>query len=144
MNALVLVTGSRAWTAEDVIADALLDTWHDALQTGHTGITVLEGGAHGADRIAGQWAQQHATDGVDHQQMAADWTGPCAADCPPSHRKTRAGGDYCPLAGHRRNQAMVDQRPQIVLAFQVGRSTGTADCIRRAEKAGIPVRRWTE
>jgi hypothetical protein len=37
---------------------------------------------------------------------------------------------------------MVDAGPQLVLAFRVGQSTGTGDCIARAEKAGIPVRQY--
>jgi hypothetical protein len=140
--ALVLVTGSRRWSSIPVIHDALLDTWHDATQDGHSGITVMEGGAGGADTIAGMWASARKQDGVGHERIPADWDGPCADTCPPGHRKDAHGHSYCPLAGHRRNQQMVDAGPAIVLAFRVGKSTGTADCIRRAEKAGIPIRRF--
>lgn len=141
--ALVLALGSRRWTDVPTIHDVLLDTWHDARQDGYCGIEVMEGTADGADRMCGEWAEARFDDGVAHLPVAADWEGPCAAACPPNHRKTRRDGtEYCPLAGHRRNQNMVDRTPLIALAFQVGDSTGTADCIRRADKAGVPVRRW--
>jgi hypothetical protein len=152
--ALVLVTGSRAWSDIPVMADALLDTWHDATQDGHSGITVLEGGATGADSIARTWAKQHRADGVDSRTMPADWDGPCADTCPPGHRKDAHGHEYCPLAGHRRNQQMVDQKPAIVLAFvspctndrcrkpKPHGSHGVDDCLKRAKKAEIPVRRY--
>lgn len=40
-------------------------------------------------------------------------------------------------AGPIRNQEMIDQEPDLVLAFPGGR--GTADCVRRAKKAKIKV-----
>jgi hypothetical protein len=40
-------------------------------------------------------------------------------------------------AGPKRNQMMLDQKPDIVLAFPGGR--GTADMIARAEQAGVEV-----
>lgn len=134
----VLVTGSRAWPDASAIETALLDCWHDALQLGAPGIVVVHGAARGADRMAGQWA---ARAGLPWEAIPADWEH-CAEDCPPGHRQERGGREWCPTAGHRRNQAMVDAGAAVCLAFQVGESTGTADCIRRAEAAGIPVRRW--
>lgn len=139
----VLVTGSRSWTDTDTIHNALLAAWSDAIEADYDGITVIHGGAAGADTIADQWAHNHREHGVQVEQHNADWEGPCADTCPPGHRKARRDGtDYCPLAGHRRNQVMVNKAP-VVLAFQRAKSTGTADCIRRAEKAGSLVRRWT-
>lgn len=135
----VLVTGSRAWPDRPAVETALLDAWHDALQLGAPGIVVVHGGAAGADRMAGQWA---ARAGVAWESVPTGWDR-CAADCPPGHRRERGGREWCPTAGHRRNQQMVDAGAAVVLAFQVGDSTGTADCIRRAKAAGIPVRRWT-
>jgi hypothetical protein len=43
------------------------------------------------------------------------------------------------MAGHRRNQHMVDLRPKLVVAAHHAGSRGTADCIRRARQASIPV-----
>ncbi|WP_188274327.1 SLOG family protein [Streptomyces sp. CBMA152] len=141
--ALILVTGSRSWDDVLTLNDALLETWHDATQDGHCGITVMHGGAVGADHLAGIWARAHQEDGVGHDQIDAQWTD-CANNCPPGHRKERRGYTWCPTAGHRRNQQMVNAGPLLCLAFHRGQSTGTADCIRRAETAGIPVRRYEE
>lgn len=40
-------------------------------------------------------------------------------------------------AGPIRNQRMVDTNPDICLAFPLGNSRGTYDCIKRAKKANI-------
>jgi len=84
------------------------------------GIDVLiEGGATGADARAAEWAR---TMKVDTLTYPADWA-----------NNGRSAG---PL----RNQRMIDEgKPDLVVAFPGGK--GTADMVRRAEKAGIPVRR---
>jgi YspA, cpYpsA-related SLOG family len=139
VTARILVTGSRSWPSSQLLADALMDAWHDATQLGHQDVVIVHGGADGADTLARLWAEGH---GLEHQQHDADWAGPCADTCPPGHRRKRArGGDYCPLAGHRRNQHMVDLGADLCLAFHHNSSTGTADAMRRAAAAGIPVRR---
>lgn len=141
MTRRILVTGSRGWLHFALVANALLDAWHDALQDGADGIVVVHGGAPGADTIAAHWAADHARHGVTQERHRADWTGPCPDTCPPGHRKQRRDGtDYCPFAGHRRNQHMVDLGADLALAFHLNNSTGTADCIRRASAAGIPLR----
>lgn len=142
-SALILVTGSRSWDDVATIHNALLEAWHDALQDGHCGITVMHGGAPGADLIAGAWAHDRETLGVTAEQIDADWK-TCADTCNPGHRRTRDDYSWCPTAGHRRNQHMVDAEPVIVLAFQRGQSTGTADCLHRAETARLAIRRWTK
>lgn len=136
----VLVTGSRRWTDAEILGDALLECWHDALQLGADGITVVHGAAHGADSLAGLWAVANQGLGVIAEPHPANWSS-CAAECPPGHRRPRRDGTgYCPTAGHRRNQLMVDLGAAIAFAFPLGASTGTRDCIRRAERAGIEVR----
>ncbi|MDQ0792046.1 SLOG family protein [Streptomyces sp. B1I3] len=141
--ALILGLGSRAWTDRNLIDHVLTETWHDALQDGYCGIEVMEGTADGADTMCGDWAKARLIDGIGHLPVPADWEGPCTANCPPGQRRTRRNGtEYCPLAGHRRNQNMVDRKPLVALAFQVGESTGTADCLRRLAKASVPTRRW--
>lgn len=138
----VLVTGSRTWDDQQAIADALLDVWHDATQlvSEQVQFTVVHGDCPtGADAMAKQWAIDN---GVFHIAVPADWAAPCTEQCPPTlHRKTSSKhGEYCPLAGHHRNQRMVDMGADLVLAFRRNNSRGTTDCIRRAERAGIPVR----
>lgn len=78
---------------------------------------VIEGGARGADRLARRWAERRE---VQCRTFAADWA---------KHGKS---------AGPIRNLLMLDEgKPDAVLAFPGGR--GTADMVRQAERAGIPV-----
>jgi hypothetical protein len=136
--ALILLTGSRSWPDPQRLEDTLLQAWHDALEGGWDGIELMHGHAdRGADAIGDAWAVRH---GVPYRRRPADWTGPCADACPPGHRRiNRRGHSYCPLAGHRRNQQMVDEHPLLVIAAHHQGSTGTADCMRRARAAGIPL-----
>jgi len=78
---------------------------------------VIQGGASGADELAAKWA---AANGVNTITYAAEWD-----------KHGRA-------AGPKRNQAMLEkEKPDGVVAFPGG--SGTADMIRRAEAAGVPV-----
>ncbi|MEU5043239.1 SLOG family protein [Streptomyces griseorubiginosus] len=151
--ALIGLTGSRFYPHRGRLEDTLLDVWHDALQVGYTGIELMQGCAEGADTIGRDWAVHN---GILVRDRAADWEGPCAPDCRPGHRRTRRGGaTFCPQAGHRRNQGMVDEQPVLFVAAPAyctlprcrsarpHYSHGTADCIRRAEAAGIPVHKIT-
>lgn len=139
--ALICLTGSRSWPAPRLLEDTLLDVWHDAIQDGYDGIELMHGCADGADTIGNDWAVRN---GVPVRRRPADWTGPCTPQCPSGHRRRNTrGGEYCPLAGPRRNQQMVDERPLLVVVASHRNSTGTADCIRRAATAGIPVHRIT-
>ena len=139
--ALIGLTGSRRWPDPVLLEDTLLGVWHDALQLGYDGIELIHGDADGADTIGDTWARRH---GIPVHPLPADWEGPCGPECQPGHRRRKRNGrTYCPLAGHRRNQQIVDRRPLLMVAAQVDGSTGTADCMRRAKKAGIPVYRIT-
>ncbi|WP_374225210.1 SLOG family protein [Streptomyces sp. ISL-98] len=61
-------------------------------------MSVIHGGAPGADQLAKVWAQGS---GVPYGTHDADWEAPCPPQCPPGHRKTRrCGGDCCPTVGH--------------------------------------------
>lgn len=80
---------------------------------------VIHGGAPGADEAAGQWA---ASAGIPCQVYPADWS------------------KYGNGAGPIRNQRMLDEEsPDFIIAFPGG--AGTADMVRRAEKAGVKVHR---
>ena len=77
---------------------------------------VIEGGARGADRLARLWARAR---GIHVATVDALW-------------------DYYDNgAGPIRNQAMLQLRPDVVVAFPGG--TGTADMVKRAKAAGIQV-----
>lgn len=140
-QALILLTGSRHWPDPQLLEDTLLNVLHDALEDGYLGIELMHGGAEGADTIGHQWAW---STGLLIREFPADWEGPCGPECPPGHRRTnRRRVAYCPLAGRRRNQQMVDEQPDLVVAAHHANSSGTADCLRRARKAGIPIHRIT-
>ena len=51
----------------------------------------------------------------------------------------RAGGHYNPHAGFDRNLLMLDQEPELVIAFWDGLSTGTKHTLAAARKRDIPI-----
>jgi len=127
----ILITGSRTWSDEQAIRDALatLITQHGPEQ-----VTVIHGacprGADAlADRIASRWP------GVTIERHPADW---------------QVGRG----AGFARNAEMVRLGADVLLAFidpctslhcrKGGRhgSHGAIHCARLARLAGIEVRRW--
>lgn len=81
------------------------------------GVTALAHGcASGADSLAWDWARKR---GAVMRLYPADW-------------------EIGPRAGPLRNQHMLtDFKPDLVVAFPGGK--GTADCVRRAKRLGIPV-----
>lgn len=115
---VVLVTGSRNLKDPRPVRAALTDTW----QRIGGPITVLHGNAPGVDFHAKQWALEHRPAGIRMISIPAEWD------------------LYGRAAGPKRNTRMV-QTPGIVrvLAFPMGRSPGTRDCIRQARAAGLHV-----
>lgn len=82
---------------------------------------LIHGDAPGADTLAGLYAADH---GIDCVAFPANWE--------------RHG----PAAGPMRNQRMLEvAKPELVIAFPGGK--GTADMVRRARKAGVPVNEIT-
>ena len=107
----VLVCGSRDWTDADVIANRLADLAPDYP-------VVLHGGARGADLLADGICSVF---GYEVQAFPADWR---------KHGKR---------AGILRNLAMLDEQPDLVIAFQRNGSRGTQHTIDEARRRGIPV-----
>lgn len=117
----VLVCGGRDYSGHRKVW-AILSTMHAEAPIE----AIIQGGATGADQWAAMWAKAVSSpiDGPQprNEPYAADWK---------RHGKA---------AGPIRNQRMIDEgKPDMVLAFPGGR--GTADMVRRAENAGIPVRK---
>lgn len=108
----VLVTGSRDWTDEAVI--------HQALSSLPAGSSVIHGAARGADTIADRVAKSL---GFAVRSYPADW---------PKYGKP---------AGMIRNREMLEkERPDLVLAFPMPGSKGTWGMVRIARVAGVTVR----
>ncbi len=106
----VLVCGGRDFRDQENlyrVLDRLSKDWGPD-------VTIIEGDARGADRMAGYWARRH---GHTDMKFRADWQ---------SHGRA---------AGPIRNQQMLDEGPDMVVAFPGGR--GTADMVRRARAAGV-------
>lgn len=111
MNQIVLVCGGRDYDDRDRLFQ-ILDTAHAANPIS----LLIHGGATGADALADEWQRSRM---VRTRRYNADWI---------SGKK----------AGPIRNQLMLDDgKPHMVIAFPGGK--GTADMVKRAEKAGVPV-----
>ena len=112
----VLVTGSRNYPLRQTLEAAL-----DRVRVRVAGapLRVVHGGAAGADRMAAEWADRH---GVPADEYPASWD--------------RHGAK----AGRIRNREMLDNaKPDLVLAFPWGQSSGTAHMMRIAERAAVPI-----
>lgn len=114
-----LFCGSRDWTDAVAIELAMDGLMAQAARQG-TDLTIVHGGADGADALAATAAFNR---GLGVQLYAADWA------------------RYGRAAGPLRNQQMLgDGQPDIVVAFShdLSVSRGTADMVRRARQAGVP------
>lgn len=113
----ILMCGDRNWTAPYPIKLALKR--HTAGKS-KKDILVIHGGARGADSIAGEEAKAM---GLAVQVFPAQWD------------------TYGRAAGPIRNTQMLNERPDLVLAFHndLLASRGTKDMCRRAVRAGVKV-----
>ena len=86
----------------------------------HADVTIIHGGASGADNLAGEAAKEL---GFEVEVYPADW-------------KT-----YGKSAGPIRNRQMINQRPDLVWAFHdnLRDSKGTKDMVRVARQLGYKV-----
>lgn len=157
---IVLVTGSRYARPEQherIIRAGLL--WATGAKGGRPGAHELwNGGAAGVDEICHILA--HDPFGWERQMFKADWStcdfswvdpiGKASRcdPCDPYHRKFRKNmvTEYCPTAGFRRNQLMVDklvahEGRKVVVGYPIKGlpSRGTLDCLTRALHANLPV-----
>jgi len=111
----LLICGSRTWRDEARIHSILDERTQLVVPD-----LVINGGAHGADRIAAAWAKKR---GIPVRYFKPDWD--------------RLGG-YAGL--ERNNRMLVEGKPDLVIAFRMpGDSRGTDHMVRIAEKAGVPV-----
>jgi hypothetical protein len=111
MSSCVIVCGGRNYQDRKFLFEQL-DRAHKKSPFGF----IVQGGADGADFLAYEWARSRE---ISCLCIPAKWS-----------RKGKA-------AGPSRNRAMLMLEPKAVIAFEGGR--GTADMIRQALDAGIPV-----
>jgi hypothetical protein len=116
----VLICGDRNWASLPRLSE-VMNSYHE-----QAGVTlVIEGEARGADKMGAIWAESK---GIPVRRFPADWS------------------QYGRAAGPIRNQEMLLLGlPQIIFAFHddLKNSKGTADMIRRAKKAKLPVHHVT-
>jgi len=130
----VMVTGSRDWTDRATIHRAL----RDHAPAGD--VELLHGDAPGADTIAAELADEL---GWTVRPFPADWS--VTPDTPTGRiRRRRDGTLYDVAAGVIRNRVMLNEQPDLVLAFQRRGSKGAQDAIDEARRRGIPVVVHTE
>lgn len=118
----VLVCGSRGWGIDLTDAKQSVRRRLDQLLAGGEPQLIL-GGANGPDEFAREWAAH--TD-VDHLVLYPRWT------------------QQGKQAGILRNLRMLDEQPDLVIAFWDGTSRGTKHTIDEARRRGIPVEVITE
>jgi predicted Fe-Mo cluster-binding NifX family protein len=109
----VLCCGSRVWTNLPKIIQA----FEDLLKEGPIE-RILQGGAMGADYFC---SLEAARRNIRVFEYPAEWE------------------KYGRGAGYIRNEEMLKENPDVVLAFQVGNSKGTQHTIDLAKKKGIRV-----
>ena len=107
----LLVCGGRDFNDRDFLFKSL-----DQLHAEHHFSLLIHGGAKGADKLAGEWA---ADRGIEFKIFPADWD------------------QYGRSAGMIRNRQMLNQKPDLVVAFSGGR--GTQNMINISEAAGVNV-----
>lgn len=123
----ILMTGGRNFDNEELIAQTLKGLPANAV--------LVHGAAAGADSQAEHYWLSLGRKAEPHP---ADWFGPCDPEfCKPNHRRRSPNGrnSYCPAAGVRRNQVMVELGASMVVVFPGDR--GTRDMVHRCKEAEI-------
>ena len=105
---IVIVTGGRSYANVEK-----LNTVFDELHSKEPISLLIEGGAQGADRLARNWA---VNNNVSYLTVHARWN------------------QFGKSAGFIRNQAMIEMRHDIVIAFPGGK--GTAGMVKLARNKG--------
>lgn len=111
---VIIVTGSRDWSDSDQLSRTLT-----LFHSRHDFELLVEGGAHGADTLARQWADKAK---VTCLTIPAAWD------------------RWGKAAGARRNIEMLERHPgALVVAFPLPQSRGTWHCVFEARKRGHQV-----
>lgn len=115
----VIVCGSRNWSDYKMVEEVI-----SSLAIANPGLTVIQGGAKGADSLAALVCRNN---GIDCEVFTADW----------NHKGKGAG--------HIRNRQMLNSGADLVIAFKddfnhnMDRG-GTENMIRIAVLADVPIR----
>lgn len=115
----ILISGDRDWT-DALPIDVIINGFLTLGRRNGEPLVVIHGAARGADSLADTWK---VIAGVTMCPFPADW-------------KT-----YGRSAGPIRNRQMLDEAPDLVIAFHddLAQSKGTRDCVAEARRRQIPV-----
>lgn len=117
----ILICGSRDYTDKDAVLAILQYNipfyWQPF--TPYSDIEVIHGGARGADTLGAEFAKELGYGKIT--EYPAEWD------------------KYGKRAGMVRNIEMLEQNPDLVIAFGTGK--GTNHTVKEAEKRGITVKR---
>lgn len=108
----VLVCGGRDFKDYPFLSEVLNGLWDEKGQ-----LIIINGAAEGADLLASKWA---------YDNKIPCWRFPANWDL------------YGKAAGPLRNKQMLEENPDIVIAFPGGK--GTANMVKQARERGIEVR----
>lgn len=126
----VIVAGSRSFTNYELLEEKLLFLFS---RWSYLDVTIISGMADGADALGLKFAKEYMVDYIEKPANWSDMSEPCTL-------KYRANGEpYNAIAGHKRNQEMADIATHLVL-FWDGKSTGSADMLRRAKNNGLIIK----
>lgn len=157
---IIIVTGSKKWKDRNVIYEVLDETLEELHSQGF-GMEIHVGDASGADQITHEWVAEknggifvksdkfRKITGrvVDIETFNARWNH-CSSSCGSKanvHMKLNRNHElYCPSAGMRRNAIMVARGGHLCLAFILDCSSGSTECAKMAEKAGIETIRYRQ
>lgn len=107
----ILVCGGRRYMDK-----VFMHEWLDCFDAVNTITHVIHGGAGGADRLAGMWAEEQ---GIQQVIVPANW-----------RMHGTAGGPM-------RNRAMAELQPNLVIAFPGGKGTASMVAIARELKIQV-------
>lgn len=111
----VLICGDRNWDNTERVY-----TFLDKLIENNNIELIIHGGCRGADIIGGKWAKNR---GIYVKQINAEWN------------------KYGKAAGPIRNKKMLDEKPDIIIAFHndIQNSKGTKNMVTQAREHAIKV-----
>ena len=130
-NLKIAIIGSRDFTDYSKI-DYIMAKIDRILNFSDKTITVVSGGAPGADTLGEDWAKNN-----NHIPLIfeAEWNN---LELKPCKVKMGRYGPYNALAGFNRNNKIIENS-DLVVAFWNGTSPGTTDSIKKAKKQNKPV-----
>lgn len=130
----LLATGSRNWRDRPVIRAALHAVLSGPEPQAAGAVVLVHGGQVSTDPVTGERYGADYLVGEEFPAVAAALGLGHTVEVHRADWKRYGNG-----AGPRRNKLMVARGANHCLGFPIGESRGTFDCLRRVEKAGIPI-----